>query len=721
MQKNKRMMFGDMMNVLMFLALCMLPLFGYANSQLVELDQLIATSAITLSCNGDEQGVEIPLAQRWNVKKVTLDLHYVTSINLVTSQSQLVVKLNGMPIAQTKLDALSPDVLLKINLPAERFNVGYNKLSFAVAQHTESHGCEKNCSPDMWTTIDLKRSFLTIDYENKAIPLTLSSVGTMLFDPKLFPDTEVHLVTDPDDASTLNALSIVASGVAHHFDYRQVSFTVSSQFKSGVDNILVGKYAFAQRLLGAVELAHAEGGFLEILPLPASDGGHDNQHALVLVTGKQREEVKLAAETFASMSIFPGTQALSAYAFKVPKLKEYRGRDLIEPDKEYSLKSLNFPTATFQHRDAAVKDIHFRLPPDFMIRPNLSAKLALHFAYGAGMRDTSALNIVVNGQIVKGIHLGNREGATFDNYLIEIPTRLFQPGSNHITFNAELHPQLKECDLAMTGNVFLTIFDDTTLRFPDMPHFVELPKLELFMLSGFPFTRWADGFETKVVLTQFDDDTLSAAMNLIGLMTQKSGFPLYSVEIDKALTSTWKGDFIVLGSPDSISVALAGKAMPFTKGKSVVPYSLVRDWASQPVLIGSVQSSQLGNSQGYLIQFESPYESGRTGMAFAAADSKNLLSLSKALLKSEVQAQTEGELTMLDMGSLEDKPIVKSFKPETPYTTGKSGKKSFWESYFYGHQYVYYSVVILLTMGFAITLYVVLRRYRNRRVSRRLM
>jgi cellulose synthase operon protein B len=138
-----------------------------------------------------------------------------------------------------------------------------------------------------------------------------------------------------------------------------------------------------------------------------------------------------------------------------------------------------------------------------------------------------------------------------------------------------------------------------------------------------------------------------------------------------------------------------------------------------PVLIRSVQSSQLGEGQGYLMQFESPYEPGRTGMAFAARDSENLHRMSEALLKSEVQAQTEGALTMLDVLTLEDKPIVKSFKPEITFTTGKSGKKSFWESYFYTHQYIYYGLVILLTTGFAITLFVVLLRYRKKRVMGR--
>jgi len=49
---------------------------------------------------------------------------------------------------------------------------------------------------------------------------------------------------------------------------------------------------------------------------------------------------------------------------------------------------------------------------------------------------------------------------------------------------------LKLCDAVRTDGLFATIYENSTLVFPNMPHFVELPKIELFGLNGFPFTRW---------------------------------------------------------------------------------------------------------------------------------------------------------------------------------------------------------------------------------------
>ena len=62
-----------------------------------------------------------------------------------------------------------------------------------------------------------------------------------------------------------------------------------------------------------------------------------------------------------------------------------------------------------------------------------------------------------------------------------------------------------------------------------MPHFVEMPRLELFMHSGFPITRWPDGHEAWIWLTEKDDRVLAAALNVLGVATQRNGFPLFEM------------------------------------------------------------------------------------------------------------------------------------------------------------------------------------------------
>lgn len=698
----------------------LLPAVASALTQQIPLDKLAPSPTITLTCTSDEQSIDIPIPDRWIVKKAVITLHYTSSNNLLGELSQLAIKLNNFPVAQTRLNPANPDVLVKINLPTQYLEPGYNRLAFAASQHVPVLGkqCEKPCAPELWTTINLKDSILEVEYEEKEVPLAMSSVADFLFDPKTFPEGYVNLIAEDQSAESLTALGIAASGIARRYDYRKVSFTVSHDIRPGVDNLLVGRKDFVSDFLNArgLNLGKVEGGHLKIFSLPTGDGRFDARHALLTVTGEQYDHVKLAAETFANLSFgFPGSQELNAFGFKIPDIPAYGGREVMHADQTYSFKTLNFPTTTFKGINATGKTITFRLPVDFLIRQNLSAKLRLHFSYGAGLSETSALNILINGKVVKAIHLGNMGGAFFEDYVIDIPTHLFKPGTNVIAFGVELHPPLQECDLLLPGNMFLSIFENSTLSFPDMPHFVELPKLELFMLSGFPFTRWPDGFESYIYLTEANADTVAATMNLIGMITQRNGFPLLAMQMGTELPKDWKGELIVIGPPGKMPPEFEKRSALFTGDKSNVPYPVVREWDGEYTMAYSKQSSHLGSDRGYLMEFESPFEAGRTVLLVAAEHGSALLKFSQALLEPEIQAQAEGGLMLVDMSAHHPKPKVYSYKVGDLYTTGKSGKISALESYLYAHPPVYYALIVLLIFSLAFSVYWALRRYRTSR------
>ena len=692
----------------------------FGASQQIPLDKFSAMQTLTLNCVSDEQAVDIPISDRWEVKKLVVTLHYISSNNLSGELSQLTVKINNLPIAQTKLNPASPDVIVKINMPVQYLEAGYNHLSFAVTQHLPENGksCEKACSPDQWTIINLKDSLLEIEYEEKPVPLMLSGIADMLFDPKVFPDAHVNLIVENESAQSLTALGITASGIARRYDYRKVSFEVSKDVVPGIENVLVGRSAFVSAFLNTKNLAlgQVKGGYLKIFHLPFEAGKIDPNHALLVLTGDQYDQVKLAAEAFANISFgFPGSQEMSAFSFRMPEILAYGGREVVHANKTYSLKTLNFPTITFKGINPVGKTINFRLPSDFLIRENLSAKLSLHFAYGAGLHPTSALNINVNGKTVRAIHIANPDGSFFDNYIIEIPTYLFKPGSNVIAFDVQMHPPYQECDLALMGNMFLTVFDNSTLTFPDMPHFVEMPKLELFMLNGFPFTRWPDGFESRLYLPEIDKNSLAAAMNLIGLITQKNGHPLLEMKIETTHPKKIGGDIIIVGSIGKIPADLLEKSPLGFGATSEIPYPVVREWDDQYSLAYIQQRSELGADRGLLAEFESPYATGSSVLIVSAENGKSLLTLSQILLDPETQAQSTGGVTLIDMGSQHAKPKVFSFNAGKTYTTGKAGKVSMLESYLYSHASVYYALIIALTLGFSYALWFSLARYRSSR------
>lgn len=694
----------------------------------IPLRDLSPSPIMTLKCVGDEQGISIPIADRWDVKKITLNLHYVSSINLIGDISQLVVKINGAAIAQTKLNPMTPDRELKVDVPVRYLEAGYNSLNFQVAQHFMAKECERPCSPDLWTSINMNDSSLDVEYENNPVPLKLSAIADFLFDPKTYPEAHVNIITEDQSAENLTIAAIVSSGISRRYNYRRVIFSVSQQIKPGMDNVVVGRRAFMQEFLAPFNLVlgNMEGGYLKIFPLPAEGGSnrevsplpargsYDVTHALLAVSGENFDHVKIAAETMANISFaYPGSQELNAFEFEMPKVTEYGGRAVIIANKTYDFKTLDFPTTTFQGINAGTRELNFRLPSDFLIQQNLAAKLVLNFAYGAGMREDSAMNVIVNGKAVRAVGLNKKSGDFLQNYGIDIPAHLFKPGNNAISFGMELHPELKECDLALMGNLFLTMFENSTLTFPDMPHFVEMPRLELLMLNGFPFTRWPDGYESMIYLTDVSAESMSAAMNMVGLITQKNGFPLLGIQIGLTPPKNWKGELIVIGSPKLLPPELKEKSPLRTSKTSWVPYPVIQGWEGESSLSFSRQTSSLGEGRGLLMQFESPYFAGRTVMALVADNNKDLLRISETLLDPEVQGRVFGDLVLVEM--TQPKPKVTSMQVAAKYTTGKGGDMSAMESFLNTHIYVYYLLLGMLILGFTYTIYILLKRYRATR------
>ena len=404
---------------------------------------------------------------------------------------------------------------------------------------------------------------------------------------------------------------------------------------------------------------------------------------------------------------------MRAFAFELPDVEQYSGRETLATDKIYNLKTLNFPTQSFVGINPGTRGITFRLPPDFHIRPNQYAKLSLNFSYGAGLKNDSSFNVSVNGRGVRAVQLDTASGNFINDYKIDIPTYVFQPGTNTIGFTGHMHVAGQVCDLINPDGLFLTIYDISTIAFPPMPHFVEMPKLELFMHSGFPLTRWPDGHEAYVWLTQKDDKVLAAALNLIGLATQRNGFPLFG------LTFTYDapkedGELMVVGSTPTVprEVRAAAPVKIMDDGVTV-PYPVTRGWNSEisPAAI-SRQQSALGSGRSLLMQFQSPFKSGRTVTMLTGATPQDVLIGSQLLLLGEVQGQTQGDTVLLEPGVPEPKVTAMTGGPA--YATGKTGSYSPVESFLFTKPIAYYSVIAGVVVIFSVALFFILRRRRNR-------
>ncbi len=701
---------------LLLLAAAALP--AAADTLKLRLQDLTALKKLELRCVSDEREIAVPVPERWAVKRMVLHLRFTVSSNLVPESSQLVVKMGGNPVAQVRLNPMAPEVKLGVDIPTGLIEPGYNALGFQVAQHFSKNQCESPCAADMWTHISLRESWIEMDYEWRDLPLRLSSLSSFVFDPRLLPAGEVHLVTEDDSAASATLAGIVASGIARRFDYRPVSFTVSRAPRPGVDNVVVGKRAFAARIAGpGVPLRAAKGGLLRLAAMSGPGGEPDPKRALLLVTGDTDEAVKLAAITFTNISFrLPGSEELEAFGFSIPDVRQYSGRETIATDQVYELATLDFPTQSFVGINPGRRGITFRLPPDFHIRPNQYAKLSLNFSYGAGLKNDSSFSISVNGRGVRAVVLDSASGNFIDGYKLDIPTYVFKPGTNTIEFAGNLHAGGQLCDLIQPDGMFLTLYGNSTISFPPMPHFVEMPRLELFMHSGFPLTRWPDGHESAIWLAEKDDRVLAAALNVLGVATQRNGFPLFETAFTYGRPAT-EGEVLVVGRLAALDAELL-KAAPLrlAGGEMQVPYPVVRGWnAELTAPATSRQKGAVGAGRGLLMQFQSPWHPGRTVTMLAAEGAEDLRVASALLTTSTVQGQAKGDLVLIEAGDPE--PSVSALDTGARYATGKKGSYSPVESFLYTRPAAYYAAAGIGLLLVCAGMFFGLRRWRAKRTK----
>ncbi|HEB02171.1 MAG TPA: cellulose biosynthesis cyclic di-GMP-binding regulatory protein BcsB [Nitrospirae bacterium] len=685
-----------------------------AETVTIPLYKLSPNNIVELKCVQGEHELSVPIPERWRITGAKLSLKYTNSINLIKDISQLNIKWNKYTIAQRHLDPLNPEGTFEIDIPVDLLEPGYNQLGFHVAQHYLKL-CENFCSPNLWTSISLKDAYLRLEYELNPVPLNLSRIAEFLFDPKIYPSGVINIIAEDKSAENITSAAVIASGIARRFDYREVTFSMTNEIKRGYDNVLVGDKRFVEEYLAGsgVELQEINGPIIKIMHLPGLDGETDEAHALILVSGVKKEHVKIATETFANMTFpYPGTDEMEVVGFSLPDIPLYGGRLVLTSDKTYAFKTLQFGTTTFQGLNPPTRAITFRLPADFLIKHNQTAKVSLSFAYGAGLLPESALNIAINGKYVRAIHLNNESGEFIEKYRIDIPTYMFKPGTNILEFSPVLRTSAKECDIIQAGNLFLTIFDVSTLYFPSMPHFVELPNIELFMLNGFPLTRWPDGYESMMYLAETDDETTASALNLVGLISQKNGYPLFGISMTTEPPLDWEGELLVIGPVKSIPDVYKEPAPLKLMDEALVAYPVVSSWEDEVTYALSRQISEMGKGYGAIMQFQSPVKKGRSVFLVTAADSAELEKLSLALLDPGVQSNSKGDLSFIRLNP--PKYDVYTVAVGDKFFTGKLGRISSFELYLHSNPYLYYVAIVALVLIAGGLLYMILRRRKRK-------
>lgn len=698
---------------------------------------------------GNQSGttsLTIPLSKRMHLNKARLHLAYTNSIGLLRNRSALSVAVNGQTVKQLKLNPDMPDAEADIDLPGYLFKTGYNKLTFSVVQHYTDGACEDQLAPELWTEINAVKSNITFDGELYSVKPVLSDLEHY-FDPKLSNYWKLNVLTAQSGATDpkhLGWANLASQGVAARLRYVPLAVHyVTAQSATGqtgyfpglkqaglgdTDNVLVGTASELAPYLNTEIKSLITGAFMGIYPATGNSG-----RIVVVISGKTDDEVERAAQAFAhSLYSMPDAQSTIVQNFTAPAWRPYDAKGVLQYGKKYTFKRMGLDTQTMKGYYATAMELEFAVPADMYVNEHEGIKLDLHLTYGAGFRNDSVVNINLNRRFLTAIHLDAGSGADLRHYEVMLPARSIHPGKNTVEIQPQLTPVVTgNCTLVQDRNLQLTLNGDSTLKMPSGEHYAQMPDMELMTKSGFPYSILPNGADTQIWLPNASEDTASAAMTLLGRMTQLTGIPLTGVSFITSGEPDASKNLIVVGDTRSMPASLnANSPLKIENGAIITaePSHLLQPSPAAVVGAGDVGSTldiaeQVGDRPGssitsnsslgetaLLMQFESPFKAGKTVLVLTAATDKGLAYRTDALVTPEFWTKITGNIFKWQ----ETEQSIITDSSGSTYHIGKVGPVTRMDYYFSHYPWLWITLAMLILLVFVWIARKLVKRHYNK-------
>ena len=204
--------------------------------------------------------------------------------------------------------------------------------------------------------------------------------------------------------------------------------------------------------------------------------------------------------------------------------------------------------------------------------------------------------------------------------------------------------QRDHCQTVLPPNLQAAIEEDSTIDFSGFHHYMGLPDLSAFALSGFPFTRMADLSETVVLVpARANEAQVGLLLNVIGGLGVQSGYPAHGLRVsdDWKQASRLDVDVLMLGAlpealrgSDKLSLMIDNQRTTLLNGGNASPQLAVAQ-ARQTSNAGDSAVNRVGVSAdapfAAIIGMQSPHHAQRSIVSLAASKDADYALLDEAL------------------------------------------------------------------------------------------
>jgi cellulose synthase (UDP-forming) len=583
------------------------------------------------------------------VTQAKLEISYRASAALAPKLSTIDVSLNGTPVSSVPLgDTSDPESVesAELELPAELL-VADNILTFELKGKCTS-GCLGGTPAALWLKLD-RSTQLRLSGSVLAIANNLRLLPAPFFDgASQRPVTVQMAFAENPDARTLEASGIVASWLGTLADFRGIHFpaTVGSVPRGNV-------ILFAPK--GSSVIPDQSLNALNGPAIGLRDNPSDPYSKVLVITGDNSRQILDAARALAS-GRYPHEGDMAELGGFVMPAK----RRMYDAPKWLNKNAETFTTEDLQVYGNGSVNLYFRLPPDVSFGSRSMAPFRLNYElthWTSGTR--GEMRIKLNGEYVTTRQLAAATADEKRTTTIGLPVdHLFAGNTLSIEFSVD-NSQSPETRTTPQQ----TILRDSSLDLASLVHFVEMPRLDLFANSGYPFTRFADLSETAVILPHdASAEQTSLYLALLGFFGARTGYPALRVNVlyPEQAASARNKHLLIIGGADDEGGAILTDSSPARFDQNSIRISAVSSifsllpWpksADQRRLASDVLAAEPAPT-GFISQFASPFGTGMTAVSFQARGRSQYTELERLVTGNPQKADIHGNLSLLQDGLL---------------------------------------------------------------------
>jgi len=651
---------------------------------------------ITLSGLSPSFSIDLPVANRWKVKKARAVIKYTPSIALKENRSFMSVKLDNYTLKQYQLMPHKfldgGELVIDLEIPHQKL-YKHNRFTIQLYQHYSDSGTENmNQAPEVWTQINIDDSFIELEVEPKEIKKDLSSLIGSIFDIYNPVEQKINYIFHDKNENTIYNYAFFSSILGKILQYRKVDFSITEKkIVYDRDNLIIATTDELKNIFDANGFGFKIDGNVNIFRNPK-----DKTLAIIIITAKTEKRLKeVLFSTFGlDLNLNSGNSKIVKKVIYPKKAKPYSAPEFIADGQKIFFKDMRYKTKTFQGFNAEPLYIKFKLYPDLFFPNKETGNIYVDYIFPFAVQDESISNIFINNLFVSQVKmLEEREVQTLKKYLLmdtispsKYRTKLLKGGYNSLEVRMTMIPLNWNSTSLQT-----TILEDSYFEIPEAQHWLGMADLKDFTSSAFPFSIYPDLQDTFFLLTDNEDSTLETLMQISHFLGENIKYPPYYMNIGRKIDSESEDkNIIMIGKYNkNFSEIYQNAPLILAENGYIRDIDLSNSFANSLEELDDknidenledrerfIRIFETTQSSQYLISqfFQSPYNSDKSILMFNG-DKSSIKDEVKQVLDTKFRSKVQGDLVISKLTTTTDREIF-NFDVQDKYYIGNLSTSS---------------------------------------------